>query len=196
MATFTPSGQTQLLRLWLPRSHRQARRSWCWPHSCPRPREAPQAAFSPARSLEGASNLASFPSPFRFLLLLPAGGQLPDLPSFHVGLGVESSPLLCRCLGVLDQEGCTPAGLMAAGATAEPLHLWACVQRLLPEVLTGPLWRPRPPLSGAPPAWAQESAGDPGLSDPPPLSRRPPGTRCGGRKRLPWLTVRFGIRQS
>lgn len=191
----------QLLRLWLPRGHRQARHSWCWPHSRPRPLEAPPATFSPAPSLEGASNLASFPSLFHFLLLLPAGGQLPELPSFRVGSGAESSPLLCRRLGALDRKGHIPAGLTAAGAPTELLHLGACVQRLgplqrdvpgepeallgFPEVLTGLLWWVWPPLPGTPRSLGSGTCQRPRTLRP--ATPEPSAARhaLGGWKRLP-----------
>ena len=201
MATFTPSGQTASEAVVPTRP--QAGPSLLVPATLPSP--APRGStghlLPSSLSLEGASNLAAFPSLFHFLLLLPAGGQLPDLPGFRVGSGAESSPLLCRRLGVLDQKGRIPAGLTAAGAPTELLHLGACVQRLgplqrdvpgepeallgFPEVLTGLLWWAWPPVSGTPRSLGSGTCQRPGALRPATPEPSAAGHALGGWKRLP-----------
>lgn len=201
MATFTPSGQTASEAVAPTRP--QAGPSFLVLATLPSP--APRGStghlLPSSLSLEGASNLASFPSLFHFLLLLLAGGQLPDLPSFRVGSGAESSPLPCRRLGVLDRKGCIPAGPTAAGAPAELLHLGACVQRLgplqrdvpgepeallgFPEVLTGLLWWVWPPLSGTPRGLGSGTCQRPRALRPATPEPSAAGHALGGWKRLP-----------
>lgn len=181
MATFRPSSHTQLLTLRLPRGHRQAQGSWCWPLLSP---ALQGSAGRPLRSLlsswEGASNrLPRPPLPLcccsrrlagasvRERLPWPGFLTCPISPSVHGW----KPPLFCvdirQCWA--GGGGRTPAGLTVAeprlvlGTSGSSTLLQRdipgepAVSRGSPEVLMGLLG------GAAPVAW--ELAGPPGLSN-------------------------------